>query len=233
MHEISPSVAYIAGGSDEDLRRIYLGYKQCYADDKKMEDLIKSGFEYDSPEDMEKFIVKIMAGGHVSPLEHASITFHVICSRACSHQLVRHRLASYSQQSQRYVKMDDIPVIIPESLKQDRDAKNFFFLHLKEAEACYKGAIKNGIPAEDARAMLPNCTGTELVLTMNYRELLHFFNERCCNRAQWEIRGIANDMLRIAHWCHPLLFKDAGPKCMTMKRCPELKPCGKQPWKQA
>jgi thymidylate synthase (FAD) len=168
---------------------------------------------------------------HESPLEHASLTFHITCSRACSHQLVRHRIASYSQQSQRYVRMNDLPVIVPPSAS-DLFCKDYFMGVVREAEKRYSDLIEGGVSAEDARYLLPHCVATQIVVTMNFRSLLHFFAERCCNRAQWEIRDIANQMLGICKSLYPCVFENAGAHCLRLKHCPEAKPCGARPWKE-
>lgn len=186
------------------------------------------------------FITNLADMGHFSPFEHVSFTFGVEgISRACSHQIVRHRIASYSQQSQRYVSEQNFDFIIPESFNSQglfKDATN------KEACVCgkewfssimgmiqqwYNEAIKRGIPKEDARFLLPNATETKIIITMNARELLHFFNVRCCNRAQWEIQAMATEMLRLSKSVAPNIFKMAGPRCISGE-CSEGKmSCGK------
>lgn len=181
--------------------------------------------------DMEGFIRKMVKTGHESPLEHASLTWHLTCSRACSHQLVRHRIASYSQQSQRYVKVDDLPVIVPPSITADPEAKEGFMLTMQAVEKAYKAiASISKVAVEDARFVLPQSAATQIIVTMNFRSLLHFFNERCCSRAQWEIRDLAGQMLAICKELYPAIFDNAGPKCKRLGRCPEAKPCGERPW---
>jgi len=186
--------------------------------------------------DQKKFVEKLVSIGHMSPIEHVSFTFGIEgVSRACTHQLVRHRVASYSQQSQRYVRETEFDYIIPETIKADPKLKKLFEKSMKDAQNAYGKVIaalgERGITGEnasqDARFLLPNAAETKIVVTMNARELLHFFKQRCCNRAQWEIRAMADDMLREVKQVAPVIFKDAGPGCVKGK-CPEGKmSCGK------
>jgi thymidylate synthase (FAD) len=226
MHEVKPKAELIEYGSHlGNISRIYAGYRRCYSASDNAE--VKA-----LPSDMEAFIRKMMKSGHESPLEHASLTFHLTCSRACSHQLVRHRIASYSQQSQRYVKLDDLPVIVPPTFEETEQRHHRFVKVMQDLSWDYGCALEAGIPAEDARYLLPHCVATQIVVTMNFRSLLHFFNERCCNRAQWEIRDLAGQMLTICKELYPCVFDGAGPKCIKLGRCPEAKPCGARPWKE-
>lgn len=174
-----------------------------------------------------------LASGHDSVLEHASFTFSIEgISRTCSHQLVRHRMASYSQQSQRYVKMDGFEYVIPESIEYATDDVFNEFISLMIAlERSYKSFVDRGIPEEDARYILPNACTTNLVVTMNARELRHFFSLRCCERAQWEIRELAEKMLALVKEVAPTIFEDAGPRCKALGYCPEKRGCGKMPKK--
>ncbi len=168
--------------------------------------------------------------GHTSVLEHAVFTFKVEgISRACLAQLTRHRLASFDVQSQRYVKLDNPELVIPESILM-MDPLNTSLA--EEAIQCmrnsmdiYKKLLDAGVPAEDARYVTPQSVPTELVMTMNARELLHFFSLRTCNRAQWEIRKLADEMLKICRKVSPQIFGNVGPGCIT-GRCPEKRPCG-------
>ncbi|MDR1015756.1 MAG: FAD-dependent thymidylate synthase [Coriobacteriales bacterium] len=162
-----------------------------------------------------KVLATIMKSGHFSALEHASYTFAVDgVSRALTHQLVRHRLASYNQQSQRYVTFSDDPeVVLPQTVADDAEALSAFNTAIDVAYATYTQLIEAGIPAEDARYVLPNACVTKIVVTMNIRELLHFFEVRCCHRAQWEIQELAHRMLELAAPTAPYLFLDAGAVC--------------------
>lgn len=182
-------------------------------------------------EDNERFVKMLADMGHESPLEHVSFTFAVEgISRACSHQLVRHRIASYSQQSQRYVNLNEtFDYIIPPSIEKDEELKECFINAMDEVHGEYesladmlqekyeiKGMSKreaNKKAIEDARYILPNACETKLVFTMNVRTLLNFFEKRCCSRAQWEIRDLANEMLKQCREISPILFNGAGATC--------------------
>ena len=169
-----------------------------------------------SPEQIRKVLETIMGSGHFSTLEHASYTFAIDgVSRALTHQLVRHRLASYNQQSQRYVKYKNgLDVIKPDSIAADEQANALFDDMMAKCVETYQAFLEAGIPAEDARYVLPNAAETKIVVTMNIRELMHFFNLRCCNRAQWEIRDLAWKMLELARPTAPFIFRKAGPGCV-------------------
>ena len=176
------------------------------------------------PVSMEKKLVEL---GHFSPFEHVSFTFGIEgVSRALTHQLVRHRVASYSQQSQRYVDASDFSYITPPEIKKDKDAYEKFKKIMNGLNESYAELLKIA-PKEDARYILPNAAETRIIVTMNARELLYFFRMRCCNRAQWEIREMAIEMLKLAKKAAPLIFEDAGPACVKGS-CSEGKmTCGK------
>jgi thymidylate synthase (FAD) len=186
--------------------------------------------------DQTAFVEKLASIGHLSPIEHVSFTFGIEgISRACSHQLVRHRLASYSQQSQRYVKEEQFDYVVPPSIKQDAELTREFEKCMDEAQENYTMVLqrlealgyKGEAGQQDARYLLPNAAETKIVVTMNARELLHFFRVRCCNRAQWEIRGMAERMLALVKDTAPTIFGKAGPGCLYAP-CPEGKmTCGK------
>ena len=181
------------------------------------------------PEERVKSVLStIMRSGHFSTLEHASYTFAIDgVSRALTHQLVRHRVASFNQQSQRYVKFTNgLSTIKPESVAENDEASRLFDEAVDTAKDAYAKLVELGIPAEDARYLLPNAAETKIVVTMNVRELLHFFELRCCNRAQWEIRELAHEMLELARPTAPFVFLDAGAPCVH-GTCPEGKmTCG-------
>lgn len=178
---------------------------------------------------VQSLVKKLASMGHMSTFEHVSFTFAVEgISRVCSHQLVRHRIASYSQQSQRYVKEHDFEMIMPPSIANNSDARVRFIALCREIQETYNDWVDEGILAEDARYILPNATETKVVITMNARSLLHFFELRCCNRAQWEIRAMANLMLQEVRKVAPIIFMNAGPTCETSRICHEGKmSCGK------
>lgn len=176
----------------------------------------------------EKVLSRIVGMGHHSVIEHAVFTFSVEgVSRALTHQLVRHRMASFSQQSQRYVSMDRASFVTPHSVEGNEEASKVFNETMDTMWDAYRRLEELGIPAEDARYLLPNGCTTNITITMNARELLHFFSLRCCNRAQWEIREMADKMLELCLEKSPIIFKDAGPPCVRGP-CPEGKlTCGK------
>lgn len=162
---------------------------------------------------------------HDSVLEHWSATFAIEgISRACSHQLVRHRLASYSQQSQRYVNMGGFEYVTPESIENWNCVNEYEYI-MGEIQHIYNHLVKMGVPEEDARYILPNACCTNIVVTMNARELRHLLGMRLCKRAQWEIRELAERMLELLKDECPELFEDIGPQCMRLGYCPEAKGC--------
>lgn len=210
---------------------------------------IEEGLEDDK---VKSFLDHLMDMGHESPIEHVNFTFGVEgISRTLSHQLVRHRIASYSQQSQRYVRLSQFEYIIPHNIENNEVAKALFIKAMEEDQKYYDEIssllykdhynryISEGLKEktagqkaekeaiEDARYIFPNACETKIVFTMNTRSLLNFFKLRCCNRAQWEIRELAIAMLKEVKGVYPVLFKNAGPGCIT-GACPEGKmTCGK------
>lgn len=174
------------------------------------------------------FLNGLRKSGHYSPFEHANFTFAIEgISRVATHQLVRHRLASFSQQSQRYVGMSGQFCIVPDSVKAIPEAEKLFAEQMKAASDCYNKLVELGVAKEDARFILPHGMETRIVVTMNARELHHFFALRLCKRAQWEIRELARQMCKLAYEAAPQLFALAGPSCVTVGRCTELHSCGK------
>ena len=234
-------------------------------------------------EEIARYVNMLASIGHESPLEHVSFTFAIEgISRACTHQIVRHRIASYSQQSQRYVKLEQFEYIIPPAIESNPEAKKIFIetmerdqkaydelvdllledilidKHAADYGSCIREILKENPDAvpdrskvldlyaenflenyrkaekqaiEDARYVFPNACETKIVITMNARSLLHFFNVRCCNRAQWEIREMATEMLKECKKIAPALFKKAGPDCVYGK-CGEGKMSCKHPRKE-
>ena len=191
----------------------------CYSEDSAA-DLLETV-------DPAKMLRHVIGMGHHSVIEHAVFTFSVEgVSRALTHQLVRHRIASFSQQSQRYVRLSEPTYVVPETVKRDPEAMKVYEETMDGIWDSYSKLIGMGIPAEDARYVLPNGSTTNITITMNARELLHFFSMRCCNRAQWEIREMADEMLRLCKEVSPVIFSDAGPACIRGP-CPEgKKTCG-------
>ena len=169
-----------------------------------------------------KLVRKLVEMGHFSTLEHVSFTFAIEgVSRVLTHQLVRHRIASYSQQSQRYVKEHDFETIMPLSIAARPAEREKFEKLMSEIRNLYTEWTEMGIPAEDARYILPNAAETKIVVTMNVRSLYNFFSLRCCSRAQWEIRALADKMLAEVKEVAPVLFEKAGPSCVTDGICTE------------
>ncbi len=192
--------------------------KSCYSE-KSSQDLLDAG-------NPEKTLGKIVGMGHHSVIEHACFTFSVEgVSRSLTHQLVRHRVASFSQQSQRYVPLNEPTFVTPHTVEEDEECLRVYNETMETIWAAYN-KLAEKIPAEDARYVLPNGCTTNITITMNARELLHFFRLRCCNRAQWEIREMADQMLRLCKEVSPTIFAKAGPPCVSEK-CPEGKlSCG-------
>lgn len=170
-----------------------------------------------------------LASGHVSVVEHTAFTFLVeSSSRVNLAQHTRHRVASYSVESQRYVEGSGKSVIVPESIAANPKLAEAYMALVEHAAIFYEDCLEEGIDSEDARYGLLQGGTTRLIVTMNARELLHFFSLRCCNRAQWEIRRMADKMLRLVKPVAPIIFANAGPKCVTENKCPEgKKTCGK------
>ena len=207
-----------------------------------------------TPEKTEEFIERLADLGHESPIEHASYTFAVEgVSRALLAQLTRHRLASYSVQSQRYVDKSDFDYIMPPEIAAIPDAAAKFEEIMAQLGKGYeelRGLLKDGHKArlmadgesekdadfkagkmanEDARFVLPNACDTRIIFTMNARSLHNFFRQRCCNRAQWEIRAMADEMLKLCREVSPALFKHAGPSCAVTGKCSEGAMCCGEP----
>lgn len=209
--------------TDEPEKAITLAAKICYSD-KNLAQIAESI----DTESAYKFVRMLKSLGHESALEHVCFTFGTEnISRAATHQLVRHRIASYSQQSQRYVSMQNAEFIIPDSISNNPKAKNIFNNCIDTIKKSYKDLIDLQIPPEDSRYILPNACESNIVFTMNARELLHFFSLRCCQRAQWEIRELSDKMLNLVKGVAPVVFENAGPECVRTF-CPEGKmSCGK------
>ena len=215
----------------EPERLIAAAAKLCYSESDAA-----SIFEDLTPEAVDKFLNVLMNMGHASPVEHVNFTFSVEgVSRSLTHQLVRHRHASYSQKSQRYVTEGGFDYIVPPEIANNHRAILIYCSAMIDAQDAYDELVYELQAAgrtekeayEDARYVLPNACKTMIVLTMNVRELLHFFNVRGCNRAQWEIRELAYQMWLLCLDVAPILFKNAGPACLHGK-CPEgSMSCGK------
>ena len=195
-----------------------------------------------SDEKVYAFIEMLMDLGHESPIEHVTFTFGITgISRATSHQLVRHRIASYSQKSQRYVKETAFDYVTPPDIRAYEDTDILYADCMNSIQMAYNELrdklkdihISNGMDArvaekkanEDARYVLPNACETSLVVTMNARSLFNFFKLRCCNRAQWEIGAVADQMYKLCLEVAPHLFSFAGPTCFVEGKCSEGNMC--------
>jgi thymidylate synthase (FAD) len=225
--------------SQNAITLIYVACRQCYSKEFAGDVFSEERVELKK---QEEFVKNIVASGHLSPLEHVKFSFAIQgVSRALTHQLVRHRLASYSQQSQRYVKEKDFDYIIPPTIERNSAAKAEFEKLMITIQQSYtklltllgQDKLSGEIANQDARFALPQAAETKIVVTMNCRELLHFFEHRCCSRAQWEIRQLANKMLEICIEKLPAVFAAAGAKCEGLGYCPEGEKfcCGKYPTK--
>ena len=201
--------------------------KLCYSQKADIQTLMD---DLDT-EAVNKFIDKLMTMHHESPLEHVSFTFAIEgVSRALLAQITRHRIASFSVRSQRYCSEEDFDSIIPDPVYQDPKKRAVFRSAMADVKIAYNELQDLGSKNEDARSVLPNACATRMIVTMNLRELLHFFNLRCCVRAQAEIRELANRMLILCEEVSPVLFTHAGAHCEALGYCPEGKmSCGRAP----
>lgn len=170
-------------------------------------------------EKLKRLLRIVIRMGHTSVIEHAYFTFAISgVSRALTHQLVRHRIASYSQQSQRYVEQD-MEYVTPPSIARNEKIRKKYDEMMKKIWELYN-EMKEEVPIEDARYILPNATTSKIIVSMNARSLLNFFELRCCLHAQWEIRKLAWRMLHLVKKVAPTIFEDAGPPCRTRGYCP-------------
>lgn len=239
--------AVLLGTSYDPQRIVASAAKLCYSS-SDIEDLV----EKQSEEKTSAFIKMLVEMGHESPIEHASFTFGIEnVSRALLAQITRHRIASFSVQSQRYVRNNQFEFVVPPRVEENPEAFEIFIEHMKNCQSSYDkiaeilkesekhkllemgfnedDASKKAEKAvlEDARFVLPNAAATKMILTMNARSLMNFFAHRCCNRAQWEIRDLATQMLKLCKKAAPQIFENAGPGCVSGP-CHEGKmSCGK------
>ena len=207
---VQPNVILIAHTPEAE-KVVAMAAKICYAKDVSIKKLQKKI----NDNDVSAFITKLLESGHESPFEHISFTFGIEgISRACSHQLVRHRMASFSQRSQRYCFEDGFNYIEPEGINENENEDKIFRDFMRHSKEVYSKLIDKGVKPEDARMVLPNACETKIIVTMNARELLHFFKLRCCKRAQKEIREVAFMMKNICRKVAPNIFQYAGPNCL-------------------
>ena len=185
----------------------------------KPEELDKS-----SEEELCTILEYVTKLGHTSVVEHTCFTFAISdVSRSLTHQLVRHRIASYAQQSQRYVNLEEPNYVVPPTIQKEKKLKKAYEKTMDVIWEQYNKLLEMDIPAEDSRYVLPNAACTNIIVTMNARSLLNFFELRCCLHAQWEIRKLANKMLQEVKKVAPIIFKNAGPACKSKGYCPENK----------
>lgn len=218
---------------------VYAAFRQCYhagfvAD--MWPRLLSGEIEH---EKQCEFVSRVLESGHVSPIEHVMFTFAAEgVSRALTHQLVRHRLASYSQQSQRYVDGSSFNYIVPPAIAKNAESRAEYEECMESIRASYiklkELLVEDGRgdkAAEDARFVLPQGVETRIVFSMNCRSLLNFFEQRCCTRAQWEIRAMAMKCLKICRKELPVIFNTAGARCEKTGYCPEGEKftCGRYP----
>lgn len=221
--------------TDNPEETVAMAAKLCYSPSDIAE--LKEGIEAG---DQSKFIDRLISMGHLSPVEHISFTFAIEgVSRSLLAQITRHRIASFSVQSQRYVKAssedtgETFDYIIPPSIENlGEEYVTRYREQMATIQAWYDQWVdalgdKGESTNEDARFVLPNAAETKMIVTMNGRELMHFFKLRCCNRAQWEIRELATEMLRLVKEVAPNIFKNAGPSCVGGKCSEGSMTCGK------
>jgi len=200
MQAIRPSVELLDSiDGIAILKKIELAGRTCYRSQNRI-----------TEESCKVFVKNLIAKGHETVLEHEKITFKVICDRGVSHELVRHRLASYSQASTRYInyKNDDMMFIDPCFWSEDDYKKAIWVNHMRQCEQTYKKLIESGAKPEEARSILPNSLQTEVVVTMNFRELRHFLKLRCANTAHPQMREIALELLNKIRKVVPVIFDD-------------------------
>ena len=227
MEDNNKPVVSLISRPENMLKTIYTACRTCYSADSPYSIYTSS----DDEEKMLKLIERVVGSGHYSTIEHVQVTFAISnVSRACTHQLVRHRHMSFSQKSQRYVKeKGQFDYLIPPTIEKDEELKKKFIDFMGEISNKYQEFVDAGIPAEDARAVLPNACSTSIVASMNLRELIHVANLRLCTRAQTEIRlmvkAMCEELIKVEPWLKPYLV----PKCERLGFCDEDKSCGRKP----
>ena len=213
------------------LKTVYTACRTCYSADSPLN--IYDCENAQDEEKMLKLINRVISSGHYSTIEHIQVSFAISnISRACSHQLVRHRHMSFSQKSQRYVReKGQFEYIIPDTIEKNPELKKEFEDFMAQISAFYLRLTEAGILAEDARAVLPNATSTSMVASLNLRELIHLANLRLCTRAQKEIRILVKRMCDELVKEEPWLKAYLVPKCERFGFCDEDKSCGRMPVK--
>ncbi len=226
-HKVSPKIELISK-PESMLRTIYTACRTCYSPDSPNE-IFKCENACDETKAL-NLIKKVISSGHYSTIEHIQVTYAISgISRACSHQLVRHRHMSFSQKSQRYVKeKEQFDYIVPDTIAKDEDICEKFDNFMKITTELYLEMVDKGIPAEDARFILPNATATAIVASLNLRELIHLANLRLCTRAQSEIRILVKMMCDELIKSEPWLKDYLVPKCERLGYSDEDKSCGRK-----
>ena len=210
------------------LQTVYTACRTCYSSDSPL-NIFDSESAHDK-EKMLKLIKRVISSGHYSTIEHIQVSFAINnISRACSHQLVRHRHMSFSQKSQRYVKeKEQFDYLTPETIENNPELNKKFDEFMSKISDFYIELTQAGIPAEDARAVLPNAASTSMVASLNLRELIHLANLRLCTRAQKEIRMLVkkmcDELIKEEEWLKDYLV----PKCERLGYCDEDKSCGRK-----
>ena len=226
MEKNNKPVVNLISRPDNMLKVVYAACRTCYSADTPFN-------IYESTDDeakMLKLIERVISSGHYSTIEHIQVSFAISnVSRACTHQLVRHRHMSFSQKSQRYVKeKGQFDYIIPPTIDKNPELKEKFEQFMTKISEQYQEFVEAGVPAEDARAVLPNATTTSLVTSLNLREMIHLANLRLCSRAQYEIRTMVkmmcDELVKVEPWLKPYLV----PKCERLGFCDEDKSCGRK-----
>lgn len=213
------------------LNIMYTAARTCYSPDRVEDIICYAANELDN-EVKEKLLKKVLASGHHSILEHVNITFAIDgISRACSHQLVRHRLCTYSQKSQRYTTLEDgvFEYITPPSIITDPVLSKEYDDLMKQIGQFYDKALQAGVKGEDARYALPNAAYTNITVTTNLRNLIHVLGLRCCTRAQWEIRAVFKELAKQLKKEFPYMSEYLGANCEQNGVCPEGQSCGREP----
>ena len=236
-YPVKPVARLLSTVSQDDLSLLDIAARNCYSPKSPVE-LITC----QDTTDTYSVVEKCVSSGHTSVLEHMKFTFTANMSRAASHQLVRHRIASFSQKSQRYVDLKDrVPVIVPSTVAvQGIDAVADYLLSVSVILSEGRKLIARNVPKEDARYLYPSCLTSDVVITMNVSALAHFFNVRRCVRAQWEIRSIADQMhSQLVDTGLPIFKSEKymgksslylfGPNCRRYGYCHESKSCGRAP----
>lgn len=219
-----------------NILKIYYGFKECYT-----ANITYDITAYDYINDLsvknkvDTYIKNCCKSTlHKTPLEHVSVTFEITdVSRTCSHQNVRHRIASFNQKSQRYIDETNYDVVVPPRICANEKTSKLFDDLVATVKETYKTYREEGIPKEDARFVLLEATTTHYQMTMNFSSLINFLGLRLCKRAQWEIRGVADEILEYLKQDYEPIFQNIGPSCEQLGYCPEGKnSCGYKPTKE-